>query len=67
MMVLNQKCSECDVIPMKFTDRKAGSKDDMLCRVMSSNRRNQERMRRERIEANRSVLRSYRIKRNGKK
>ena len=53
------------VISLKFTNntRKDLKKDEeeLQC-IIASNRSNQERMRRERKKANKSVLKTYRIK-----
>lgn len=67
MVMLDEKRQDRVVVPIGFVNRKKKSEDDRLHQIMVSNRRNQERIRRERIEANRSVLRNYRIKRNGKR
>ena len=40
--------------------------DALFAKVMSDNRAKRERMRKERAEANRSVMRSYRIRKNGR-
>lgn len=40
--------------------------DSLFAKVMSDNRAKRERMRKERAEANRSVLRSYRIRQKGR-
>ena len=53
------------VISLKFTKniRKDAKRDESdMQSVIASNRSNQERMRRERKQANKSVLKTYRIK-----
>ena len=47
--------------------RKQDSEQGGLDQVMLANRRNQERMRKQRATTNRSVLRTYRIRKNEKK
>ena len=58
------------VISIDFTDpaqRKKQPKVTDLEQLMHTNRRNQERLRKERATTNKSVLRTYRIKKNEKK
>ena len=56
------------VVPIEFGKalaRKKSKCETGLHKAISGNRLNKERLRKERLEANKSVLRSYRIRRNG--
>ncbi len=58
------------VISVDFSSQTPRQKDavqDELDQVMLANRRNQERMHKQRAATNKSVLRSYRINKNDKK
>lgn len=58
------------VISVDFANqaqRKKDKENTELDQVMLANRRNQERLRKQRVAANKSVLRTYRIKKNEKK
>lgn len=58
------------VISVDFSSQAQRQKDNAkgrLDQLMLANRRNQERMRKQRAATNRSVLRTYRIKKNEKK
>ena len=58
------------VISVDFSSqaqRKKHAAKDELDQVMLANRRNQERLRKQRAATNKSVLRTYRIKKNEKK
>ena len=58
------------VISVDFSSqaqREKHSETDGLDQVMLANRRNQERLRKQRAAANKSVLRTYRINKNEKK
>lgn len=58
------------VISVDFNNRVQRKQDKAsteLDQVMLANRRNQERLRKQRVTTNKSVLRTYRIKKNEKK
>ena len=58
------------VISVDFANQAQRKRDEAnteLDQVMLANRRNQERLRKQRVTANKSVLRTYRIKKNEKK
>ena len=48
-------------------ERKKDKANTELDQIMLANRRNQDRLRKQRVTANKSVLRTYRIKKNEKK